>query len=379
MIYFCYHSYEPNTATYNRVLAFLRNIEKLKIPVKVVFFMPNRDKSRILDHFKYIDIHYCWDHCYINSKFFKYLSFYFYQFLFLRRLRSGDKVCIFGLDSISKKVICKKNVSLFLESTECPEVYGSSLSKIYHTTVDGFVDVCRKTNALFVISSALKEYYIQRGCESEKIHVINMTVDPQRFSGLTKDISAERYIAYCGTASNNKDGVDKLIKAYGIVAQKHPDVKLYIIGETPSESDKTGNLELMKSLQIENKVVFTGRVKAEDMPQLLKNAEVLALARPDNKQAKYGFPTKLGEYLLTGNPVVVTAVGDIPKFLTDGVSALIAPAENDEIFADKLNWALEHPEECWNIGQKGKQVAMESFNAAVETRKMMDVICNFKR
>lgn len=374
MIYFLYHSYEPNTATYNRVLAFLRNIDEMGIPIKVVFLMPNNGRDRISGSFKYIDVQYYWDHLYFNNKYLKLLSFFIYQYLFLRQLKAGDKVCIFGLDKIMTKVLRRRDVSLFLESTECPEVYGQ-LSKLYHTTVDGFIEACRKANALFVISSNLKEYYITKGGNPDKIHIINMTVDPKRFEGLSKQNTSERYIAYCGTASNNKDGVDKLIRSFGMVAKEHPDVKLYVIGETPSETDKTGNLELIKSLHIEDKVVFTGRVKAEEMPMLLKNAEVLALARPDNKQAKYGFPTKLGEYLLTGNPVVVTSVGDIPRFLEDGVSALIAPANNDEIFAEKLNWALEHPRECKAIGERGKQVALDSFNAAIETRKMMDVIC----
>ena len=48
---------------------------------------------------------------------------------------------------------------------------------------------------------------------------------------------------------------------------------------------------------------------------------MLVLARPDNIQAKGGFPTKLGEYLATGNPVVVTKVGEIPNYLIDGVNA----------------------------------------------------------
>lgn len=374
MIYFLYHSYEPNTATYNRVLAFLRNIDEMEIPIKVVFLMPNKGRDRISDSFKYINVQYYWDHYYFKNKYLKLLSLFIYQNLFLRGLKAGDKVCIFGLDKIMTKILLRKDVSLFLESTECPEVYGQ-LSKLYHTTVEGFVDACRKAKALFVISSNLKEYYTERGCNPDNIHIINMTVDPKRFEGLNKQDTSERYIAYCGTASNNKDGVDKLIRSFGIVAKRHPDVKLYIIGDTPSVTDKTGNLELIKSLQIEEKVVFTGRVKAEEMPMLLKNAEVLALARPDNKQAKYGFPTKLGEYLLTGNPVVVTSVGDIPNFLKDGISALIAPADNDEIFAEKLNWALGHPEESKMIGERGKQVAMDSFNAAVETKKMMDVIC----
>ena len=96
------------------------------------------------------------------------------------------------------------------------------------------------------------------------------------------------------------------------------------------------------------------------MPQILKNAAVLALDRPESLQAQCGFPTKLGEYLLTENPVVVTKVGDIPLFLKDGETALIAEERN--------------PEEASKIGKAGALVAMREFNYLNETKKIIDVI-----
>ena len=60
------------------------------------------------------------------------------------------------------------------------------------------------------------------------------------------------------------------------------------------------------------------------MPKYLCNAKLLALARPDSIQAQGGFPTKLGEYLATGRPVVVTKVGEIPDYLEDGVNAFLS-------------------------------------------------------
>ena len=50
---------------------------------------------------------------------------------------------------------------------------------------------------------------------------------------------------------------------------------------------------------------FTGRTSPEVMPQILTDASILALARPNNVQSQNGFPTKLGEYLATGNPVAI--------------------------------------------------------------------------
>ena len=181
-------------------------------------------------------------------------------------------------------------------------------------------------------------------------------------------------VAYCGTADNNKDGVDILIKAFAKVLKVHPEVKLYVIGKTPSKNEAFENHRLVESLGIEEKVVMTGVVPAEKMPSLLKNATILALARPKNKQADYGFPTKLGEYLLTANPIVVTSVGDIPRFLHDGENAYMSSPGDVNSFAEKLLYALDHPEESRMIGTRGRDTALMSFDSYKETKKLIDII-----
>ena len=335
--------------------------------------MPDVNKSKLTETFKYVEVIYLWDKCNIRAAYLKFLSYYINCFRFQRLLKEGDIVYIGGLEKIAKRVLKKSGVKLFIESTECPEVY-SYLNPIHETKPNEFVDICKKIDGLFVISTGLKDYYSQRGVDRDKIHIINMTVDPSRFSNIIKSEYGQKYIAYCGTVSNNKDGVDHLIKAYGIFAKSHPEVKLYIIGYVPSKDEECGNLKLIKELGLEDNIVLTGLIPAERMPRLLKNASLLALARPDNIQAKYGFPTKLGEYLMTENPVVVTTVGDIPLFLEDGNSALMAPPEDDSAFAEKMVWAIEHPEESNKIGKRGRLVAEQSFNAGIETRKMIDIM-----
>ena len=113
---------------------------------------------------------------------------------------------------------------------------------------------------------------------------------------------------------------------------------------------------------------------ADEIPQIMVDAKMLVLDRPDNLQARFGFPTKLGEYLLSANPVVVTGVGDIPLFLQDKDSALISPPNNPQAFAEKLVWALQNPDESKRIGYNGCKVARIHFNSDVEAKKLMTKI-----
>ena len=373
MIYFVYLSYRPNTAPANRALAYLKSADRMGIPIQVLYLLPDENRSKLSDEFQNVKVKYCWDRFFIDNPYLKYLSYFFYLLMFVRQLKEGDKVYIYSLNDIIRRLVNKKGVDFYYEITECPEV-SLTTTELCKPSIIKHLDFCKKVKSLFVISSGLRKYYVERGIPESKINIINIIVDAKRFEGIRKDDNSERYIAYCGTASNNKDGVDQLIKAFAIVADRDKNIKLYIIGDTPSTDDSRKNEELIKRLGIKERIVFTGKVSAEQMPQLLMNAQILALARPDNIQAKYGFPTKLGEYLLTGNPVVVTAVGDIPLFLKDKKNAMIAPPDNSAAFAEKIAWLLDNPELAKAIGENGKNTALSEFNDMIETKKLLDII-----
>lgn len=372
MFYFIPSIYEPNTAVGNRNLGFIRYFSQHGIETEVLFFRPDDAFSTITDEFEHITFRYLWKKSWIKHHLFSYISITLYLLWFYCHLRKGDKVFLIEQAYIWTHLLHRKGVEIYAEYTENPEVTGIG-GRFLTPSYPNFYKCCTKLSGLFVISTALKEWFADHGVASERIHIVNMTVDPARFQSVKKEPSC-RYIAYCGTLLNNKDGVDQLIRAFSITHQAYPDVKLYIIGKAPDESEACANRDLVKELKLAETVVFTGIVSASEMPQLLKNAEVLALSRPANMQSKYGFPTKLGEYLLTGNPVVVTAVGDIPLFLHDGDNALISEPDNPEAFATKMNWVLSHKDDARAIGEKGQKTALQSFNSEIETEKIVRTI-----
>ena len=367
-LYVVCRSYNPNTAFSNRIFSFVRGFSELGVDAEVVFLTPNSEMSKVTEKFPHISFKYMWESMPFSNRIINKFADEYYGWKFARSLKSGDVVFLTNFGNVFFKVINRRGVKVVHEKTEHPDVYSFK-----GFNVKRYKREVKKVDGMFVISTALKDYYASLGLPKEKIQIVNMTVDNNRFVGLAKQPS-EKYIAYCGTASNNKDGVDELIKSFAIVHKVLPEVKLYIIGKTPDKDDASGNLNLIDNLGIKNSVIFTGIVSATEMPQILKNAAVLALDRPNSLQAQCGFPTKLGEYLLTENPVVVTKVGDIPLFLKDGKTALIAEERNPQDFSSKLIWALQNSEEASKIGKAGALVAMREFNYLNETKKIIDVI-----
>ena len=102
---------------------------------------------------------------------------------------------------------------------------------------------------------------------------------------------------------------------------------------------------------------------------MLNNAKLLCLARPSSLQSTGGFPTKLGEYLATGHPVVVTSVGEIPNYLNRENSYIVEP-DNNKLFGETINEILTDYDKAVEIGRKGKEVAMQNFNYSVQAVKL---------
>ncbi len=360
--------YEPDTAFANRLWGFLKGFSKNEVSVDVFFISPNNRFDKVKQSIPNVCFHYLWRRG--ENKYLACLRKLWVTRRAHRYLRPNDNVILYGVPQLVPSLVKQSGVRVYHERTEHPDVvpFPRFLGK------DRYYSACTKLDGLFVITTTLRDFFVNKGVDPDAIHIINMTVDKDRFNNLTKDFNKGKYIAYCGTASNNKDGVDTLIKSFAIVANRIKDVKLYIIGKTPSKEDESGNFKLIDELGIKDRIVFLGVLPSISMPQVLKDAEVLALARPDSLQARCGFATKVGEYLLTENPVVLTNVGDFHLFLKDHVSALFVEPNNPEQFANKLEWALTHSMESSSIGKKGAEVAMACFDSDIQSKKVLDII-----
>ena len=226
----------------------------------------------------------------------------------------------------------------------------------------------RLFDGMIVMTKPLMEYYKNKVRKKCKMMYMPMTVDTERFNIVPVPNAMGDYLAYCGNMSNSKDGIVNLINSFVMVELQHPDVKLLLIGGTNDESYLNSLKQKVADLGLKN-VVFYGKVSRDEMPSLLLNAKALLLARPSSLQATGGFPTKLGEYLATGKPVVVTAVGDIPLYLNRTNSYIVQPDDN-ELFAAAINEILDNYDKALEVGKEGKKLADTVFNAKVQTDRL---------
>ena len=284
-------------------------------------------------------------------------------------LVSNSLFLIYPIVAISKI----RGIKILQEKSEFPFVLlkqgliNKLYAKIYVSTTYRLFD------GLVVMTSPLKDYFANKVRKDCIIIEVPMTVDLNRFDIERSQVSSfGKYVAYCGDMSGNKDGVENLIKAFSIASKILSDIKLLLIGGSSNDVEYK-RLKSLADNECPGKVIFYGRVSREAIPQLLKDAHALALARPSSLQSSGGFPTKLGEYLATGNPVLVTAVGDIPKYLNDDNAFIVRPDDN-QAFADKIIALFQDYDNARKVGLKGRRMAQSTFNYQVQSPRIHQII-----
>lgn len=279
----------------------------------------------------------------------------------------------FGSD---KSTYCKT----FIELNEFQDIHkeeghaGNILQRIYGSKSEkSFMDVVSKIDYFACMTNTLLDHYRKMAKPEAKFIHLPMTVDLKRFIGISDTtIYSKPYIAYTGTFNNAKDGVDILIKSFAKIANKYPQYHLYLAGfwhyDVPMQE------KLIEEFGLTNRITYLGVLNKDQIPVFVCNADLLVLSRPDSHQAQGGFPTKLGEYLATGNPLCVTKVGEIPDYLEDNVSAFMATPGDVDSFADAMDRALSNPDNAKKVGLAGREVAEREFNSEIQAKRLYEFL-----
>lgn len=170
----------------------------------------------------------------------------------------------------------------------------------------------------------------------------------------------ENYIMYAGGVYE-KYGVKTLVDAF--ISLNRQDVMLYIFGEGPYVD------ELKKVQALHSNVRYMGCVSPEEAVSYEKRALLLVNPRPtDEEFAKYSFPSKTMEYLLSGTAVVSTRLPGIPEEYFEHMYSFSGYSEDD--LRDELTRLLGLPKgEIESKGKNGHDFTMnKKSNIAMAQR-----------
>lgn len=257
--------------------------------------------------------------------------------------------------SILSKIM---SIKLVMDITEYPKGFknhGKFRKKLEKFSLFGF-------NKLITITNELCLFY--NSWLNVQSFLLPVTIDPKRFD-FSNELEVEPYIL-CLFGTHNRDSIIDTILGYVKYNElTSSPLKLYMVGdieklcELYQENKKI--FEILEKEKIEENVKFLGVIKSDNIPKLLKKS--MCLITTPREFVSGGFPTKLGEYLLSGRPVIATKVGELSSYLTDNKNVFFVSPNDSTGLGKKIHYVENNPFKSNLIANNGKELALKVFNA----------------
>lgn len=200
---------------------------------------------------------------------------------------------------------------------------------------------------------------------SNKIHTLHNGIDlnsftikkPCTISRKSIDFSEEDLVMVYSGRINQEKGVSELIDAM-LLLKDIPQIKLMIIGGTffgnTNHDDDFIHSIKEKAKEIKDRIIFTGFIPYEKMPDYLQLADLAVIPSIWNDP----FPTTELEAQAMGLPIITTRRGGIPEEVSETNAILL---ETDEHFVENLASAIL---DLYKQPKKRQQMAAASLERA---------------
>jgi len=172
-------------------------------------------------------------------------------------------------------------------------------------------------------------------------------------------------ILFLGTPRGHK-GLDVLLEAWRAVDNKK--AKLRIVGISKSSSEY-GHLSTFAY----DRISFEEPVPFEKIPQIIRNASIIVIPQLARKAALGQLPAKLIDAMAAGVPIIATAVGDIPLWLSGNAGIIIPPGDKN-ILAKEIDALLKDEEKRNLLGLKAKEKFLRFGSFKVLRPKLISMV-----
>lgn len=316
-----------------------------------------------------------------------------------------DKITIPILHSLAiNRIIKRKKIQVIIGQTILNTFCGLILSKIYripfiyhvidsiHSITKDYIPryflflakmleiiIIRFATRIITINKELRNYILNLGGAPEKTFVIPAGVDIKRYRNLNnrdkirKDlgIKKEDFVLFFMGWLYHFSGLKEL--AEYLLNNPNLKIKLLIVGD--------GDLySYLSSLSKKNdKIIVTGRVPFQEIPNYLSAADICILPAHKNEAMMHIVPIKMYEYLAAGKPVLTTKLPGIMREFDKGNGVIYC--ENVEELV-QIALKIKNSNEIDFIGQKGlKYVENHDWDLLVKNfeKRMIKAIKSQKK
>ena len=171
------------------------------------------------------------------------------------------------------------------------------------------------------------------------------------------ETAEENFILSWGTAAPGRRDWKLFMDALKIVGDA-PPVK--IVGASDFPIERAPSVETLP------------RLSSAELGLLIQQCSLAVLPLSDRQHA-HG-QLSLLHLMSLGTPVVVSDTSGVRDYVEQGKTALVYKVGDAMDLADKIRWAMEHPDERRAIGRRAYETVRREFDAETFSRRIYDLI-----
>lgn len=211
------------------------------------------------------------------------------------------------------------------------------------------------TDAAVAVSEEVRDFMVKgRSIPDTRIRVISNGIDLDRFEDLQPCLGAH-WRARLGLSDRTPlvatvtrlhplKGNRHLVDAVPQIVARRPEARVVIVGDGPEKAALEARAQ---ALGVQDAVIFAGFV--DDPAEVYAALDVFVL--PSMQE---GFGLAALEAMAAAKPVVVSAVGGLPRLVKDGVNGTLVPPGDAAALASGINQLLDNPGQARKLAAQAR-------------------------
>jgi len=255
-----------------------------------------------------------------------------------------------SLNVIARIITWIKGIPLYREISETPENIANPIKRKLQT------QMCRMYDGIIVISAGIREYF-KFIKDDAKFFLLPILVDIDQFSEY-QEIPKTNSFFYCSGGNLERDGFIDSLNGFLIFAKDNPGYRLQVATHLNLSDPYHRNAKAIMDAN-SDVVDFLGRLSAFDIPYKLMSSLGL-LVTPHKDYQTRGFPTKLGEYLASGTPVICSSIDSLAQQINADCVYFVKPNSPGKI-AEKMLQIVSDSDYANAVGEKGREMVLNRY------------------
>ncbi len=199
------------------------------------------------------------------------------------------------------------------------------------------------------------------GLKEDRVSVVYNGMDVEAFRN-TGEPREERSLLFVGNTEDHKKGLAYLLEALVMLPK---DITLTIVDDGPPK--KLNAAGLVKKYNLQDRVVFTGKVETGELVSLYSRKTLLVMS-----SLHEGFGLPAAEAMACETPVVATKAGAL-KEVVDEKSGILVEMRNPAALKDAIMKLMDNPGLRREMGAQGRKKAEECFAWPTAAKNTMEV------